>query len=75
MTDSDKLRAETLDYLRDSINGDHYLEHLDKPVVLRELTQRILNARGWHHSLPDFGAVEALVRDVAHSFKKTQNAT
>lgn len=69
MSDADKIRKETHDYLRTSVNGPHYLAAFDNPPVAKELVHRVLNARGWAHELPSFESVAEAVAEAVKSFK------
>ena len=70
MNGRDRLRAETLAYLEASINRDLYLEHPDNPLLLNELTSRVLNARSWKHGLDTFEEVVEVVKAAARSAAK-----
>lgn len=68
MSDRDRLRSETHAYLSKSNNKKHYLDSTEVPGVMKELTQRVLNARSWIHDLPSFDAVQEVVTAAAAAF-------
>lgn len=62
------LLRETHEYLRGSVNRSYYLEFPNHEGVMKELTERVLNARSWTFELPSFEAVQEVVVSAVKSF-------